>query len=174
MALMNAGGLRASLPQGPINRAHLKETLPFEKKLVLFKLKGSVIRQILEHGVRFAENMRNDNTGRFLQVAGIKYVFDPLQHAGRRILQVQVYDSINNQYKLLEPDKIYGVVSNSYVAQGGDGYGFFRQALERWTLNIELKELLEIYLKSPELQLPKLEGRIIRRPPPAAKGAPSA
>ena len=174
IALMNAGGIRASLPKGSINRAHLKETLPFEKKLVMFKLKGSLIRQILEHGVSFAEDKRNDNTGRFLQVAGLKYVFDPHKLPGKRIIEIQVYDFITAKYKSLDPNKIYGVATNSYMAEGGDDYRFFAHALEKWSLNIELKELLEEFFKSPQSQLPKLEGRIIKRPSPATKLAPSA
>lgn len=174
IALMNAGGIRASLPKGPISRVHLKEALPFEKKLVLFKLKGSLIRQILEHGVGFAEDKKNDNTGRFLQVAGLKYVFDPHKPQGQRIIDIKVYDFIATKYKPLNPNKIYGVATNSYMAQGGDDYRFFEQALEKWVLKIELKELLEHFFKSPHSQLPKLDGRIIRIPSPANKLAPSA
>jgi len=174
IALMNAGGIRASLPQGPINRAHLKETLPFDKKLVLFKITGSMLKQILEHGVSFAEDKRNDNTGRFLQVAGLTYTFDPRKPRGQRILEVKVYDPVVGAFKLLDSNKIYGVVTNSYLAQGGDDFQFFAQARERWSLDIELKELIESFFKSPHSQLPKLEGRIIEKPSLVSKPALSA
>lgn len=61
---------------------------------------------------------------------------------------------------LYEENKDYGVVINSYLVQGGDGYSLFAQTSERWSLHVELKDLLATFLSSPESQLPKLDGRI--------------
>jgi 5'-nucleotidase len=169
LALMNAGGIRASIPKGPVNRGQIKEVLPFEKKLVLFKLKGSVIQAILEHSVAYAEDKKNDNTGRFLQVAGIKYAFDPAKARGARIWAIQIYDKMLKKYENIDLNKTYGVVTNSYMAKGGDDYTFFEQSQEKWSLDVELKELLDNFFKSPFSQLPKKEGRIIRGPKQVTK-----
>jgi 5'-nucleotidase len=162
IALMNAGGIRASLPKGPINKMHIHEALPFEKKLVVFKLKGLVIKNILEHGLCYVEDKKNDNTGRFLQVAGLKYAFNAKKPKGQRLQWVKVYNKNTHNYEYMDIHKIYGVVTNSYISEGGDGYNFFRSNIERFSIDHELKDILSTYFKSPFSQLPKLEGRIIK------------
>lgn len=161
IALMNAGGIRASLPQGPINRAHIKDVLPFEKKLVFVKLNGREIKKNLEHGVSYVEDRNNDNTGRFLQVSGLKYRFDPERPRGHRVSNVLVYDATVGSFLPLDSDKTYGVAINSYMAQGGDNYNFSSQSPERWSIDVDLKDVLDAFIKSPKSQLPKLEGRIV-------------
>lgn len=161
IALMNAGGIRASLPQGAVNRAHIKDVLPFEKKVVFVKLKGREIQKNLEHGVSFVEDRSNDNTGRFLQVSGLKYSFDPRKPRGERVSHILVYDPSLSSFMPLDSNKIYGIAINSYIAQGGDNYSFLSQSHERWSIDIDLKDLLDTFIKSPKSQLPKLEGRIV-------------
>lgn len=164
IAFMNGGGIRASIPKGPINRSQVKEVLPFEKKMVFVKLKGATIMQILEHGVSYAEDKKNDNTGRFLQVSGLKFSYYPDKARGRRIARVEVFDSGLGRYMPLDPLKIYSVATNSYLAQGGDNYTFFAQSSERWSIELELKDLLDTYFKSPFSQLPMRDGRILKLP----------
>lgn len=161
VALMNGGGIRASIPKGPVNLAQLQDVLPFEKTLVFLKLKGSVIREIIEHGVAFAEDKNNDNTGRFLQVAGLKYSFDTKKPQGKRISDVYIVDPQTAVYEPLSMTKMYSVVTNSYLANGGDNYAFFQKAQERWSVGVELKELLAKFMTNSRSQLPKREGRII-------------
>lgn len=158
ISFMNGGGLRASIPQGPINRAQIRNVMPSDKTLVVLKLYGSTIKKILEHGVFVAEDMKNDNTGRFLQVAGVKFSFDLAKPPGARIKDIKI---IGTKEKI-KPHQMYVVVTNSYLAEGGDNYTLFAQGQQRINIDIELKELLENYLKTPLAQLPKLDGRIRR------------
>lgn len=143
IALMNGGGIRAPLPKGSISEMQLKNVLPIDKTLVLLKLSGAVIINALEHGVGFAEDMNNDNTGRFLQVSGLRYSFDTQRPRGMRIKHVLVFDKERNVYVPIDPKKTYSVVTNSYLARGGDGYSEFAHHKEQWTVNIELKEMLK-------------------------------
>ncbi len=162
IAIMNAGGIRASLPKGPVNQAQVKDVLPFEKKVVFVKLKGDSIRKILEHGVSFAENKANDNTGRFLQVSGLKYSFNPSHPRGKRVKDIQVQNPDTELFEPIKPEQIYGVAANSYLVQGGDKYSFFAESVERWSMELSLKDVLSAFFKSPISQLPKREGRIVK------------
>ncbi len=161
IALMNGGGIRASIPKGPVSQAHLQDVLPFDKTLVFLKLKGSVIRDIIEHGVAYAEDKANDNTGRFLQVSGLKYSFNSKNQRGKRITDISFIDPATGKFEPLSPSKTYEVVTNSYLANGGDNYEYFKQAKERWSVGVELKELLANFLMKSQSQLPKREGRIV-------------
>jgi 5'-nucleotidase / UDP-sugar diphosphatase len=160
IALMNGGGIRASAGKGPITYAGLQDVLPFDKTLVLYRLKGLVIKDALEHGVAYVEDQKNGNTGRFLQVAGLRYSFDPKKPRGKRIADVFVKNGLH-QWVRLDLKKTYGVVTNSYMAGGGDNYTQFFGHKERWSIALELKDLLSQFFQSSLSQLPKRDGRII-------------
>jgi len=53
----------------------------------------------------------------------MQYSFDASQPAGSRISEVMIAGAP------LDLDKTYGVVSNNYVRNGGDGYKMFRSAM---------------------------------------------
>lgn len=72
IALQNGGGIRASIPKGPITVGKVYEVLPFGNTLVVMDLKGKEILAALENGVSQWEN----TAGRFLQVSGLRYAFD--------------------------------------------------------------------------------------------------
>lgn len=171
IALMNGGGIRASMSKGAITSTSLQDILPFDKTLVLIKLTGAAIKGVLEHGAAFVEDQKNGNTGRFLQVAGLRYAFDPQQSPHKRITHVSVQEGLN--WVPLDPAKTYGVVTNSYMAQGGDNYGQFMSHKEQWSIAIELKDLLAQFLQTPLSQLPKREGRIINVAHNSSLTAPS-
>lgn len=160
IALMNGGGIRASASKGAITYAHLQDVMPFDKTLVLYRLRGSLIKNLLEHGVAYVEDQKNGNTGRFLQVSGIKYSFDPKKPRGQRVRDVLVAKG-KHQWQKLDDSRIYGVVTNSYMAAGGDNYTHFSRLKEYWHISIELKDLMVNYLQNAQSQLPKREGRIV-------------
>ncbi len=54
--------------------------------------------------------------GRFPQVSGLSFAFDPSAPAGSRVSEVMVGD------QPLDPDKVYKVATNDYMLSGGDGY----------------------------------------------------
>lgn len=159
LALMNGGGIRASIPKGRVSLAQLRDVMPFDKTVVFLKLRGSVIRHIIEHGVSFAEDKNNDNTGRFLQVAGLHYRFNSKAPRGKRVHDIFVVDTATKTRVPLEMNRLYPVVTNSYLANGGDNYTHFAEATERWNVDIELKELLATFLARAS-HTPKREGRI--------------
>ena len=83
---------------------------------------GAVLLEALENGVSQVE----EGAGRFPQVAGMTYAFDAAQPAGSRISDVMIASAP------LDLAKTYGVVSNNYVRNGGDGYKMFRSAMNAY------------------------------------------
>jgi 5'-nucleotidase / UDP-sugar diphosphatase len=159
IAFMNGGGIRASLKKGIVSQAELENVLPFAKTLVLLKLKGAVIRKILEHGVAHVDQEKNGNTGRFLQVSGLKYSFDPRKPTGSRIKDIWLVRK--NTLEPLVEDNFYGVVTNSYLVDGGDDFTFFAESKELWRIELTLKDLLAQFFQTSLSQLPKTDGRIV-------------
>jgi len=62
--------------------------------------------------------------GRFPQVAGISFAFDPRQPAGKRVDPQLV--RIGDEY--LVPDQRYRLATKTYMYSGCDGYWMFKGA----------------------------------------------
>ncbi|MCF6271574.1 MAG: bifunctional metallophosphatase/5'-nucleotidase [Rhodobacteraceae bacterium] len=115
IALANGGGIRADRTYEAgtmLTRRDILTELPFGNVTVVTELPGSQILAALENGVSRVE----DGSGRFPQVSGMSYVYDPTAPAGSRIAQVMVGDAE------LDINKVYKLATNDYVLSGGDGY----------------------------------------------------
>ncbi len=159
IAIQNGGGIRATLPAGPITLGQVMEVLPFGNYLVVLELTGEQIWAALENGVSQVET----RAGRFPHVAGLRYAFDPTQPAGARILTVEVWE--DGEWQPLKPDVVYRVVTNNFLAQGGDGYSMFLEARAREVLGFVDYEVLAEYLRLHSPVAPTVEGRIVEKKP---------
>jgi 2',3'-cyclic-nucleotide 2'-phosphodiesterase (5'-nucleotidase family) len=113
VGITNAGGLRADLPEGAIDRGHVLDALPFLNDAVTVAMSGGALRALLEQGCSLEAGM--------VQASGVRVVYDPARPIGTRIREVTV------QGAPLDVSKRYLVSTNSFLAEGGDGYVSFRE-----------------------------------------------
>jgi 5'-nucleotidase/UDP-sugar diphosphatase len=152
LALMNAGGVRASLQPGEVTYGDLIMVQPFGNTLVLIELTGQEIKAALEHGVR----QMPGGTGGMLYVSkGTSYTVDSSKPAGSRVVDVDI-----NGEKM-DLSKTYKVVVNSFIAAGGDAHTVIQQAKGSRvdTGLVDLDALID-YFKSQTPVKRVLEGRI--------------
>ncbi|WP_207264630.1 5'-nucleotidase C-terminal domain-containing protein [Desulfovibrio sp. Huiquan2017] len=123
IALLNAGGVRESVEQGPITVGAAYTLLPFNNSLVLLELTGAQIHRALEVGV-------DRGGGAFPYVGAARYTADMRRPEGARVLAVDILDHAGN-WVPLAPDRTYRVVTNNYLASGGDGYDVLKSAASR-------------------------------------------
>jgi len=157
IAIQNGGGIRASIPAGPITLGQAMEVLPFGNYLVVLSLIGEQIIAALENGVSQVEK----TAGRFPQVAGLKYTWDPAKPAGQRIVSVEVLT--DKGFRPISAKASYKVVVNNFLAGGGDGFDVFREAEETIVLAFVDYEVLAEYLRAHSPVNPQLEGRIVEQ-----------
>lgn len=150
IAIQNGGGIRAAIDAGPITMGEVLTVLPFQNTLSTFRVTGANILAALENGV----SQVADGAGRFPQVAGMTFVYDATQPVGRRVSDVRVGGVA------LDPARVYGVVSNNYVRNGGDGYRMFRDALDVYDFGPDLADVLADYLADNAADLSVAAGRI--------------
>ena len=115
VALTNGGGIRgdATYPAGTeITRKDILTELPFGNVTVLAEVAGTDLLAALENGVSQVE----DTAGRFPQVSGLGFTYDPSRPPGARIVEVAVGGSP------LNPGRTYRLATNDYLLGGGDGY----------------------------------------------------
>lgn len=162
IAIQNGGGLRASLPAGPITRGQVLEVLPFANTIATFGLSGAEIVAALEIGVSRAEAFDNPGTGRFPQVAGLRFTWSPARAVGSRVVSVAVPDGAGG-WAAIEADRVYRVVSNNFLRAGGDGYTVFAEhGRDAYDAGPNLDEALVGYLAARGTVAPRIEGRIRR------------
>ena len=157
IAIQNGGGLRAPLAAGEVTRAEVLAVLPFGNTLATFTLTGAEIVEALENGVSQVESL----SGRFPQVAGMRYAWSPSSPPGEgRIRAVQVQR--DGKWVNLDLEERYGVVSNSFMRGGGDGYLVFaEQAEDAYDFGPSLAETVIAYLGDGPY-VPATDDRIIR------------
>ncbi|KAB0679403.1 bifunctional metallophosphatase/5'-nucleotidase [Aureimonas leprariae] len=157
IAIANGGGLRASIDGGDVTMGEVLTVLPFQNTLATFKLKGSEIVAALEAGVSQVQDL----AGRFPQVAGLQIDWSPqtLPNEGRiKAVRVKAGDA----WVPIDPAATYGVVSNNYMRNGGDGYAVFAEkAADPYDFGPALETVVIDYLaKQPATYQPYTDGRI--------------
>ncbi len=157
IAIANGGGLRASIDAGEVTMGEVLTVLPFQNTLSTFETTGAVIVEALENGVSQYE----DVAGRFPQVAGLKFTFDPAAEAGSRISDVMVKDG--EGYVAIDPAKTYLAVTNNYVRNGGDGYAMFKGASNAYDFGPDLADVTAEYLAANAPYTPYTDGRITKK-----------
>lgn len=156
IAITNGGGLRASIDAGPVTMGEVLTVLPFQNTLSTFQVTGEAIRAALENGVSQVE----DGGGRFPQVAGLTFTWDPAAPVGSRIVDIEVQEG--DAFVPLDPAKTYGVVSNNFVRNGGDGYAMFRDAANVYDFGPDLADVTAEYMIQEGSYQPYTDGRIAR------------
>jgi 5'-nucleotidase len=156
---MNGGSIRADeiIKPGPITKRDVLSILPFKNKVVKLELTGSLLRQVLEHGV--ARSAEDTEPGRFPQVSGVTFTFDARRAPGSRIVDLKVNGkALNEQAK-------YTLATSDYVAlDGGDGYEMLKQGrvlIPREQGRFD-SDVLRAAIIARRTIAPKVEGRIIR------------
>lgn len=155
IAIQNGGGLRASIDKGVVTMGEVLTVLPFQNSVATFQIKGADIKTALENGLSEIE----EGAGRFPQVAGLKYTFDKSKPAGSRLVSVETKEG--EGFVPLDPQKLYGVVTNNYMRAGGDGYKIFATAAQNaYDFGPSLEDTVAEYLTENRPYKPLTEGRI--------------
>lgn len=155
IALMNSGGIRASLDAGEVSLGEVMTILPFQNTLSTFKVSGAQLLVALENGVSQIEK----GAGRFLQVSGLRYSFDLSKPANEgRITSVEVAE--DGGWVSLDLEKTYGIAANNFIRSGGDGYKIFKDASEFYDFGPDVAEIVADYIKNNPDYTGYLDGRI--------------
>ena len=147
-AIQNGGGIRADLPEGPITRRRIYDILPFDNTVVVLKMKGSQVLQLFDHIAAVPIGR-----GGFPQVSeGVRFT---INYHNQRCENVTIGG------KPVDPEKVYSIATNSYLAGGGDGYTLFLRALDQYDTSIFQRDALSEYVKTTKKKLtPEIKRRI--------------
>lgn len=148
VAFQNGGGIRVDLSAGDITLKDLYALLPFDNQLVSMTLRGDQVLQLLEAS--------GDGHVKILQVSGIKVEYNLNRPVGSRVVQASV------RGEPLRPDGSYRVVTNDFLAAGGDRFTTFQEGTNL-TFGDTLRDVVSEYLRRHAPVRPVVENRIIFR-----------
>lgn len=150
VALANGGNIRTQLKAGDLTKKDLYTLLPFPNTLVIQEVSGEDLQAALENGVSQVEK----GAGRFPQIAGMSFTYNPTKPAGQRVVEVKVGG------QPLDPKKTYKLATNDFLAIGGDGYESLKK-YPSFNTGFTLYNVVEEALIQMKTINPKVEGRII-------------
>jgi len=156
IALHNNGAIRTDIKAGPITRADVFDVSPFHNTLVVFKLTAQQIKDILEYDVERGWDR--------LQVSGLRYKYysRTSKPFGKRVDSIEVNgEFLEKEGILVQPEKVYTVVSNDYlVGHAEDKYFGFKADGTRDT-GFPLNQVLMEWLEKHKVLDYKPEDRIV-------------
>lgn len=141
--ILNHGGIRAPINKGAVTTRTAYEIMPFENTAVVLELKGE---QIYEMATYLLENAK-----------------------AHPLSQIQVHfhnqavDKILIQGQPVQPNQIYTVVTNDYLAKGGDWMTFLTKAQKTYDLDMKLRDQFISYFSKVDTLRPSTTQRIIIR-----------
>ncbi len=128
IAITNGGGIRAAIAAGDISKNDVNKVLPFGNTVAVDYVSGAVLLEVLEASTFCTPTA----IGGFPQVAGIEFTVDAAKafdagenypgttYAAPASINRVTITSING--KDFDPEATYAVVTNDFLAAGGDTY----------------------------------------------------
>ncbi len=165
IVIQNGGGIRADIDAGEITVGEVLTVLPFGNTVANATLTGEQVVAALENGVSRVEVTdgvisRSGLNGRFPQVAGLRFDFDPTAEVGSRVSDVEVLDRESGEFAPIDPTATYFVATNNFVLDGGDGYEQFLQGEDLYAFGRPLDQVVIDYFADLETVEANIEGRI--------------
>lgn len=125
VALVGAGGIRRDIFKGEITEGMVMSVAPFGNTLLTLDITGAELAQTLEESVDFRLCVRPPHNGDLKKMlvihsAGLSYAIHPLRPKGSRIHSLRLRQA-NGAGAPLDPAATYRLVTNSFLAGGGDG-----------------------------------------------------
>lgn len=117
IAVVNGGCIRGDIDEGSITYGEVLAVLPLNRAAFV-ELSGKDIHEMLDNSV--SKYPKKD--GRFLDVSGMTFAFDPAKEFGRRVSDIKIGG------KNLDENATYTVATSDYMLFGGDDYKMFLHA----------------------------------------------
>ena len=114
-AIINAGGIRATIDEGDITRGEILTAFPFGNAIVELTFTGEDLWKMLEGCVSAVNQFTGDEVGSFFQVSkDIRIEYNPNNEPGSQLVRVTIGG------EPLSDSAEYNVVTINFLASGGD------------------------------------------------------
>ena len=128
IAIQNTGGVRTSIDEGNVSVGNAFDVLPFSNFLVNLDMTGQEIIATLEDAI---DNVvANNSSGAFPAAANLRFNVDMNAEKGQRVTNVEARRRDDSDWQPIDTNSVYVVVTNDFIAQGGDRYDTMKPIYE--------------------------------------------
>ena len=188
VAITNGGGIRAAIAKGDITKKDVNTVLPFGNTLAVVYVKGSELLEALEVSTYCTPK----SLGGFPQFAGMEVelntaceydandtTYPGSTYFGPKSINRITIKTVNG--KAFDKDATYAVITNDFLAAGGDTYYAFAAAQTQFDTGLPLDEILMEYITvelngvvTDKYAAPQGRLTIVNNPPvPGQPGSPA-
>ena len=153
VAITNGGGIRATVKAGDVTKKDINTVLPFGNTLAVVYVTGAELLEALEASTYCTP----ESLGGFPQAAGVTFTVKTYEeydanpepypkstYYGPKSIQRVTIDNVNG--KKFDLTATYAVVTNNFVAGGGDTYYAFAAATDQFDTGLPLDEVVMEYI----------------------------
>lgn len=142
--MLNYGGLRTSIPEGPVTQARIFEIMPFENEMVVLTISAEKAWDLFEY-------IASRNVG--TPVSGIR-----LGIRDRKIADIHIGG------EPFDKERSYKVVTSDYLAAAGDNMRFFLDPIKYELVGLRIRDAIIMHLEDQnqkgQMITSQLDGRI--------------
>ena len=121
ISVVNGGDIRTDLPIGDVTYKDLLAIFPFLNAIQTYRVKGQVIKDMLEHSVEFAPA----SFGGFLHISSnAQFTYNPSSEPNNRVSNILI------RGEAIDPNKYYILSLSEFLAIGGDDYAPLNPSLK--------------------------------------------
>lgn len=142
--LLNHGGIRAIISKGNITTRTAFEVMPFENAIIVTKLKGEQVKELLDYLVE---------AKRAHPISKLKIELDTEGNLKNALINAQPIDYTKSYY----------VLTNDYLMNGGDRMDFFQQRETEYVLDYKIRNALIDYFSKTDTIQPVRDDRFIQQ-----------
>lgn len=135
LCLLNYGGVRASISKGDVTTRTAFEVMPFENSAVVLGIEGKYLLELAQYII---DEKKPHPLANF-------FIHTDNQNKIKKVLVKE--EEVNSE-------KIYYLVTNDYLALGGDHMHFLTKAKQKYALDYKLRNvLIDYFTKHPKLPI---------------------
>jgi 5'-nucleotidase len=150
----NAGGVRCSLPPGPLTVADVSgNLLPFALPVCVYYVTGATMKKMLEGAIDNAldNGVIGTGAGSYPYCYGLDFIYDADKSSGERISQLKIYNG--RRWEPVGTSAVYCGTSSAYTMKGKEGYNAILDVVRSgYTSDVTMADaFIEMLRESPHI-----------------------
>jgi 2',3'-cyclic-nucleotide 2'-phosphodiesterase (5'-nucleotidase family) len=142
-AVLNHGGIRSIISEGRVSARSAFEVMPFDNSIVVVELSGKSVRDLVAYLIR---------SDRANPISGLQIILD----------RDNSLQSVNIGGAPFNEERTYQVATSSYLVEGGDNMGFFKDGLNFTETDYLIRNAMIDYFKKVDTLEPVIDDRFIK------------
>ena len=132
--ILNNGGFRSTLNEGPITIGDIFQIMPFDNHLLILEIKGEEMNDLIKY-------IKDKSTTNISRKSGVPLSGIRLKISGDKVSRCMVSN------KMYDPLKTYRILTTNYLASGGDDMVFFKNCRTLLNTKLLLRDVIIRYIE---------------------------